>query len=112
MLNKLHILDKNILKQILCLTIIILIILYVFNNIKIENFIADLNKFPYLLNPSEFENPKCSYLCCPTTWDSLRHGYDDINKINPEDIGTKYLTSNTYCSNGFTEGCKCINNQL
>jgi len=53
------------------------------------------------------QNTICSKNCCFSGWPNSVQDTDPVFTINPEDIGTKYTTSNDTCNNGFFTGCVC-----
>lgn len=94
--------------------IIILFVLYIiYNRQNREKFIDETidDNFAgqdYMLNPEE-SNIVCSRSCCAKTWPTGIEVDDTIYGVKPSDIGTKFTSSDQFCTDGYTEGCVCKN---
>ncbi len=108
--SKCNLINHNInIDNKMLLIAIIAIITYllvhnIINMIKVDENYADINDNTKIL-------PKiglCSSVCCPNYYQSNSLPIESDPRIKPEEIGTKYHTSNMSCSDGVRRGCVCL----
>ena len=89
--------------------IIIILICMVCNNLykfKVESFDNKLKSNKPL--KKTYNLGVCSKNCCATQWPTSIN-VNEKSKIKPNDIGSKYFTSNITCNNGIINtGCVCL----
>ena len=102
--------------NVIALIIIAGVLYFVFNGFEnftdsndefiIDDEFADQN---YMLDTNQ-NDVICSRSCCAKTWPTGIEDNDSIYGVKPSDIGTKYISTNEFCTNGYTEGCVCADN--